>query len=217
MSYSFGFGVTAEDVAMLRDALSRARKKNATTTTTTTEGGDEEREEEEEEREEEEEEEKREGGERQPRQSVLKLSRPPKTFFLSDGRRAYKMFLQLSPLYSQLADFAPRKHDVCGSVWVRNEFVFGHRALRFMGHWWCVGYVIEPIVCGMKKRRRVGELLWRAVAILVHVLVTGSDYLVLRGGDLIRDEVSKGRCKVSGSVCDDLRAWIVGAVFRARV
>ena len=78
MSYSFGFGVTAEDVAMLRDALSRARKKNATTTAT--EGGDEEREEEEEEREEEEEE-KREGGERQPRQSVLKLSSATKHIF----------------------------------------------------------------------------------------------------------------------------------------
>ena len=79
MSYSFGFGVTAEDVAMLRDALSRARKKNATTTAT--EGGDEEREEEEEEREEEEEEEKREGGERQPRQSGLKLSSATKHIF----------------------------------------------------------------------------------------------------------------------------------------
>ena len=30
----------------------------------------------------------------------------------------------------------------------------------------------------------------------MHVLVTGSDYLVLRGGDLIRDEVPKDVAKL---------------------
>ena len=95
--------------------------------------------------------------------------------------------------------------------------MFGHRALRCMGHWWCLGYVIEPIVGDEETKTGRGVALESGGDIGVHVLVTGSDYLVLRGGDLIRDEVSKGRCKVSGSVCDDLRAWIVGAVFLVRV
>ena len=167
MSYSFGFGVTAEDVAMLRDALSRARKKNATTTTTTTEGGDEEREEEEEEREEEEEEEKREGGERQPRQSVLKLSSATKNIFSIGWPTCLQNVSAAIASLFAVSLISHHENTTCVAA-----YGLGTSLCSVTGHCvlWGIGGALDTLSSqsyGMKKQRRVGELLWRAVAILV--------------------------------------------------
>ena len=95
--------------------------------------------------------------------------------------------------------------------------MFGHRALRFMGHWWCVGYVIEPIVWDEETKTGRGVALESGGDIGVHVLVAGDDCLVVRGGDFMFHEVSERRGKVGGSVRDGVCAWVVGAVFLVRV
>ena len=93
-------------------------------------------------------------------------------------------------------DFASRKYDVRSRVRIRNEFVFRHGTLFFVGRWRRARYAFESIFRDEETEKSRGVALESGGDIGVHVLDAGDAGVVFRGGDFVFHEVSKGRGKV---------------------
>jgi hypothetical protein len=93
-------------------------------------------------------------------------------------------------------DFASRKYDVRSRVRIRNEFVFRHGTLFFVGRRRRARYAFESIFRDEETEKSRGVALESGGDISVHVLDAGDAGVVFRGGDFVFHEVSKGRGKV---------------------